>query len=99
MVGKVMRIAVDNQISLSVVKSLKKKHDVVLWAGDRQDEVWIDEALALGAEVFISPDLDVPNYLDRINSPATWIDVPQKLPTKNQLAFLLDALARHGRRK
>ena len=87
-----MKLAVDNQISLSVVEGLKETHEVVIWADDMQDEDWIDEALDLGAEVFISPDLDVPNYLDRVNSNAHWIDVPQGLPKKRQLNFLIEKL-------
>lgn len=92
-----MKLAIDNQISLSVVEGLKRTHEVVMWSGDKQDEVWIEDALDLGAEVFISPDLDVPNYLDRINSDAHWIDVPQNLPRNKQLNFIISKL--NGLRK
>lgn len=94
-----MKIAVDNQISKQAIRQLSKHHEVVLTADDQQDEIWIDDALDLGAEVFISPDLDVPNYLDRIHSNAAWIDLPQGLRTENQFSFLMDELKKIGVKK
>ena len=86
-------IAVDNQISLRVVEKLKRKYKVVVWAGNKPDDVWIEEALDLGANIFISPDLDVPNYLDKLNANWTkWIDVPQKMTKEKQYEFLLKKL-------
>lgn len=92
-----MKIAVDNQISLIVVDKLKRDHQVVLWAGNQQDEEWIEDALDRGAEVFVSPDLDVPNYLDKIDSDAIWIDIPQGLPKGKQFDFITKALKGIGK--
>lgn len=86
-------LAIDNQISLNVVNQLKKHYDVALWAGTKADEDWVDEALALGATVFISPDLDIPNILDRFGADdVLWIDVPQNMPSGRQFEFLMSRL-------
>lgn len=89
-----MKIAVDNQIARSTVRLLKSKYDVVIEAGDMQDEEWVDIGLSRGATIFISPDLDIPNYLDRVNSDAAWIDVPQNLRERNQFDYLIKQLER-----
>lgn len=87
-----MKIAVDNQISQATVYQLGQKYEVVLSAGNMSDEEWIEKALDLGATVFISPDLDVPNYLDKCEIPYTWIDVPQGLTGPRQFQHLDKAL-------
>lgn len=87
-----MILAVDNQISLRVVEKLKIHYKVVIWAGNDPDEVWLEKALDLGADVFISPDLDIPNILEKIAPYATWIDVPQHLSKEKQFDYLISAL-------
>jgi len=89
-----VKIAVDNQVSKQAVRQLSKHHEVVLVANDSQDEVWVDHALDLGAEVFVSPDLDIPNYLDRVQSDAAWVDLPQGLRTEDQFSFLMKQIER-----
>lgn len=85
-------LAVDNQISLRVVDRLKQHFEVVLWANTMSDEDWVDEALCRGANTFISPDLDIPNLLDRVAPDARWIDVPQGLDRNKQFEFLMKQL-------
>lgn len=86
------KLAVDNQIGKNVIRKLERHYEVVLTAGDKADEDWIPEALDLGANVFVSPDLDVPNFLDRENDPAIWIDVPQNLSGDAQFTFIMKKL-------
>lgn len=85
-------LAIDNQISLTVVDLLEQHYDIAIWAGEAQDEQWVEEALDTGANVFISPDLDIPNLLDRYGSDAKWIDVPQNIGSEKQYDFLLKKL-------
>lgn len=83
-----MKIAIDNQIASYVVDALRRKYDVVLTAGNMSDEEWIEKALDLGATVFCSPDLDVPNYLQQYDLPYIWIDIPQGLKRHRQFPYL-----------
>lgn len=85
-------LAVDNQISLRVVEKLKLHFKVVLWASNAPDEEWVDEALSRGANTFISPDLDIPNILDRVAPDVRWIDVPQGLKQDKQFNYLMGQL-------
>lgn len=91
-----MKIAVDNQISYRAVETLKQlyKFDIVFRAKDQPDEVWIEMALDRGATVFISPDVDVPNYLDRLDDAAIykWIDVKQGLKKEKLISYLVKKL-------
>lgn len=85
-------LAIDNQISLRVVDRLKQHYEVVLWANTMSDEDWVDEALCRGANVFISPDLDIPNLLDRVAPDVRWVDVPQGLQRDKQFNYLMNQL-------
>lgn len=85
-------LAIDNQISKTVVDQLSQHYEIALWAGDMQDEEWVDEALVMGANVFISPDLDIPNLLERLDPTVFWIDVPQSLPKAKQFQYLMDKI-------
>lgn len=80
-----IKIAVDNQISYQSIQSLNDRGFLVVQrAFDLPDEVWVIEALKKGAEFIVSPDLDVPNLLDRLNADAVWIDLKQGLKNKAQ---------------
>ena len=83
------KLALDNQVSKDAAQKLSAHYEVVMNAGDLPDEEWIEQALLLDANIFISPDLDVPNYLDRIQSDARWIDLPQNLRSHNQFDFIM----------
>lgn len=90
-----MKIAVDTQISLSTVDWLNENNfEVVFKAQNESDEEWIEKALDLGANVFISPDLDIPNYLDKYypNAGYKWIDVKQGLKKEKQIKYLTKRL-------
>lgn len=88
-----MKIACDCQISKRTVELLKaNKFDVVFRAHREPDEVWIEAALDLGATVFISPDLDIPLYLDKSEIEYKWIDVKQGLRSSQQFNFLVKRL-------
>ena len=88
-----MKLAIDNQISKYVVEHLKKDYEVVRTAGNDPDHIWISDALDKGADVFISPDLDIPNFLDKENADwARWIDIPQGLGYEKQYKFIMEKL-------
>jgi hypothetical protein len=90
----VIKIACDNQISKRTVDKLEIRFEVVLRADNEPDELWIEKAIDLGANVFISPDIDVPLILDK-NYPDLdyhWIDVKQGLASKDQYAYLLSKI-------
>lgn len=87
------KLALDNQVSKKTIEKLKTHYEVVFTSGDLADEIWIEEALALGANVFVSPDLDIPNYLDRFNvDNVYWIDLKQKLKSDKQFRYLRSKL-------
>lgn len=84
-----MKLAIDNQISNNTVEELRKHHDIVILAQNLADADWITYGLEEGAEVFISPDLDVPNYLQQYGSDAKWLDIPQGLKSQKQFEFIM----------
>ncbi len=68
-----LKIACDNQVPDRFIPKLRRHgYDVVFLAEDQADEDWVNEALCLGAEIFVSPDLDIPNLLEKTD--AVWID-------------------------
>lgn len=89
-----MRLAIDNQISRLTVDKLRRKFEIVIAVRDEPDEYWVDYALSNGADVFISPDLDIPNLLDHFDSDAAWIDVPQNLRGYRQFDFIMKAIGK-----
>lgn len=89
-----MRIAVDNQVSAQCIDKLNREHEVVLCANDMPDEEWIELAVDLDVEAIVSPDLDVPNYLDKLNSDIIWIELPQGIKGHNQFDFLIKAIGK-----
>ena len=90
-----MWIALDNQIARRIVLP---GHSVVMWAGEDDDEIWVPKAISLGAEVFVSPDLDVLNLLDTLGSDAEFIQFPQGMrgSGKECVAWLLGELKKIG---
>lgn len=87
-----MKIAIDRQIS---PKINLPGHEIILWAGDEDDEVWIQRAVERGAEIFISPDLDVPNILDANNYEGHWIEYPQNLKKEKAEKYILNQLEKY----
>jgi len=83
-----VKIAVDNQVSKDCIDELNKHYEVVLCAEDMMDETWLELAFELDVDLIISPDLDVPNYLDRMNSDIKWISLPQNLRGIRQFKYL-----------
>lgn len=69
-----MKIACDNQVPLKYIQSLNKSgFEVVFRAQDEADEDWVRQAISLDAQIFISPDLDIPNLIQEY--PDTfWVD-------------------------
>jgi riboflavin biosynthesis pyrimidine reductase len=88
-----LKIAVDNQISKDIVKRLiKKGYNIVLRAQDEPDEQWVEAALDLGANVIVSPDVDIPILLDRLGADdVRWIDVPRYKKKENLEKYLIKA--------
>lgn len=55
-----MKIAVDRQVSDKAITHLEiVGHSVVYKAEHEPDNVWFDNAVFNGAEIFISPDWDI----------------------------------------
>lgn len=55
-----MYIAVDNQVADSAIDYLKDKgFKVVFRARHEPDHEWFQDAMDLGADIFISPDWDI----------------------------------------
>jgi hypothetical protein len=72
--GGFMLIACDNQVSKQYIDAFESHgFKVVTYAGNRADEDWVLEAIEKGAEVIISPDLDIPNMIQDIED-MYWID-------------------------
>jgi len=90
-----IKLALDNQISRKAAQEIREAgYDIVYHARSESDEVWIENALTKGATVFISPDLDIPNYLDRRDVDAAWIDVPQGMSGDTQSSFIVKQILR-----
>ena len=90
-----LKLALDNQISKVTVERLSSHYEIILMAGDRPDEEWVEDAYFEGANVFISPDLDIPNLLEKIAPPEVpvfWIDIPQGLKSDKQYYNILNQL-------
>ena len=81
-----MKIALDRHIS---PKINLPGHEIVIWAGDERDEIWVEKAIERKAEVLISQDYDIPNLLDQHNYEAHWISYPQNLKGERLNKFIL----------
>lgn len=88
------KIGVDNQVSKDIIKNLiKKGFEIVHSAGDEPDDVWVDKALMKGATIIISPDVDIPILLDRLDaSDVLWIDIPRGYKQKKLENYLVGKL-------
>lgn len=71
-----IKIALDESIGFRKTNSLKNMgYDVVCIARHAEKDVdWLNRAFANGALFVVSPDLDIPNYIERENYPMIWID-------------------------
>ena len=77
----IIKIACDNNVGNRHVEALEKQgFNTVVRAYDRDDILWVDEALDLKVQVIISNDLDVPNILDRYRSKVYWIQWDSQKP-------------------
>lgn len=94
-----MRIAVDNQIGDIAIRTISTKHTVVVRAQDYSDQDWLDAAIGQGAIAIVSPDLDVPNYLDKHAPHIRWICLPQGLRDPYIGSFVLNKLAQFNKHK
>lgn len=76
-----------------------EKHgfEVVVYAEDRMDEDWVFDAIGAGAEVIVSPDLDIPNMLDKYNVDVDWIDYQSH--RKDRFEVTLKELVRIRKRR
>lgn len=71
-----IKIALDQSIGHVRAQQLKKLgYEIVCRAvGSEPDEIWLKRALDAGALYIISPDLDIPCLIERLNYPMIWID-------------------------
>jgi hypothetical protein len=85
------KLAIDNQLGHKEYCELKSAgYDIIVEAGDRADEDWVIEAIDKGVDCIISPDLDIPNMLEREYSDALWIDYTQEY--RNSIKKLIKRL-------
>ena len=93
-----MKLALDVQISKQAQHELRKfGFEIVYRAGAGvDDETWVLNAIGAGANIFVSPDLDIPNLLERLGTEAAWIDVPQGMRGENQANYIAGRLTRLG---
>ncbi len=89
-----LKLALDNQVSQAAEKKLSDHYEIVAKAGDKSDEDWIEEAIDSDANVFISPDYDIPNYLERYYDGVGvyWISLPQGIRGIKQFDYLYKKL-------
>lgn len=91
----VIKLAFDTQISKKTAHEMRMAgYDIVYHAKNEPDDVWIENALTKGATIFVSPDLDIPNYLDRMDVSAAWIDVPQGMSGDMQFSHIARQILR-----
>lgn len=71
-----IRIALDESVGFTKTNSLKDMgYEIVCIAKPAEDDiVWLNRAFAAGALFVISPDLDIPNLIEKENYPMIWID-------------------------
>lgn len=92
-----MKIAVDVSFPIGKSKDMAKYgYQVVTQARHAEpDEDWVCRALAQGAEVFISQDLDIPVILERLEVYDTvWMSVPQGLAGFKAVKHIINKLRR-----
>lgn len=90
-----IRLALDNQISKKAAYEVRAAgYKVVYHASNEPDDVWIERALGQGATLFVSPDIDIPNYLDKNDIAAGWVDLPQGMGGDIQAAYILKQITR-----
>lgn len=84
-----VKLAMDIQISNKAIRELDKMgYKVVCRAlNSQKDEEWVAFALSKGANVFVSPDMDIPAILDRKEADTTWIGLPSGLKSKGQAEY------------
>jgi hypothetical protein len=69
-------IALDESVGFAKTEQLKRMgYNVVAIARHAEKDVdWLNRAFANGALFVVSPDLDIPNLIERENYPMIWID-------------------------
>lgn len=89
-------VACDCQISKSTVVEIEKSFAVVFRAQHEADEVWVEQAILKGANVFISPDSDIPDLLETeyADMETYWIPVRQGLRSADQPKYIIGQLYR-----
>ncbi len=67
-------IAFDENISDKTMGAYARSGCIIVYVAKEAepDEQWVDKAIANGAEVIISHDLDIPNYLQKLGSNIEW---------------------------
>lgn len=71
-----IRIALDESIGFAKTNRLRNfGYDIVCIAHHAEKDVsWLNRAFANGALFVVSPDLDIPNLIEKENYPMIWID-------------------------
>lgn len=73
---KGIKIAIDQSISYHKANGLRALgYEIVCQARDAEpDHSWMRRAYSKGALFVVSPDLDIPNTIEKQNYPMVWID-------------------------
>lgn len=73
---KKVRIALDESIGFAKTQQIKGYgYEIVCIARHAEKDVsWLNRAFAAGALFVVSPDLDIPNLIEKENYPMIWID-------------------------
>lgn len=82
-----MKIACDTQIAFRTIEYLNNMgHTVVYRATNEMDNEWFENALNKGAELFISPDIDIDVLCNRHNIKS--LKIPKGLKAKELNVWL-----------
>ncbi len=95
-----IKLALDGPISRKAAQQLRSQgFEVVFHARHEADEVWVPAALNKGANVFVSSDLDIPNLLDKEDTNAIWIDMPQFIGGVDQAGYIISQIIKIRKRE
>lgn len=91
-----IKIAVDIQIGKIASDELERVGYTIVYKAraSEPDIEWVHNAVNNGATILISPDLDIPDLLDKNNINAAWIGLPQGIGGLDQAEYIKQKIAR-----
>lgn len=86
-----MQVAFDNQVPRKAIDAVRSHgFEVVLHAKDQSDREWFEDAMHMGAEVYVSADWDIDFLCNKYNK--KFIRVPQGLGGGRLVGYVVDQL-------